>query len=134
MPAYIYRWPDGDVSVVSAKTRQDAFEILDLIGSVDSDGIKRIRHDAVVVTLKPQDDGTFKMGDCGEWMHETFMDAYPLMDALYERTEGEPSPEELAQVVKQERERLMNDEDEEERVLEEIEALEEEIAEMEDEQ
>jgi hypothetical protein len=35
MASYLYRWPDGGVSIVSTKNRREAFFILDLIGTVD---------------------------------------------------------------------------------------------------
>jgi hypothetical protein len=112
MPAYIYRWPDGETSIVCASDRQDAFRILDELGTVETKRIKRIKHDEVMITLLPGPDGEFTHGEWGSRMRATIMAEYPLLDALYGRTGGDPTEEELAEAVEAERNRLTGEEDE----------------------
>jgi hypothetical protein len=106
MPAYIYRWPDGETSIVCVKNVSDACRILDELGDVENERVKRINHGEVMITLVPGEDGDFHHGEWGERMQATIMREYPLLSDLYRRSGGEPLREDLVSVIQQEKDRV----------------------------
>ena len=46
--AYLYRWPNGDISLVSGRNRLAIDEVLDEVGNPDGAEMIRIKHGAAV--------------------------------------------------------------------------------------
>jgi hypothetical protein len=120
MPLFLCRWPNGDCSVVLARTKADAIVELDQVGNAEECPITPVR------TFQLQ----FALTDRGELALERFGDgtkeevvsfAYPLLEnALDEAYRGEGDGESeglppdkraaIARAVEQERSRLDREE------------------------
>ncbi len=55
MPVFLCRWPNGDISIAAARTKDDVIEKLDEFGNADHADLFQLRDFMVDFTLK--DDG-----------------------------------------------------------------------------
>jgi hypothetical protein len=109
MRAWLYRWPNGDSSVVWAATRLDAAWILDEVGMAAPSALIPLRSGAVHFHL--EDDGELLCEGFSESIEEALAEkAYPLIEEAkgkaFDETGGEPLSEEMMAVVQAERNRV----------------------------
>ena len=116
MPLFLCRWPNGDCSVVLARTQDDAIVELDQVGNAEGCPITQVRTFQMHFALTDQ--GALALERFGEGTTEdVFAFAYPLLaHALDEAYRGEgyanyesltPGRREvIARAVEQERSRL----------------------------
>ncbi len=118
MPLYLCRWPNGDCSVVWARTKEDAIVELDQVGNAEGCPITQLRQFQVHFRLT--DDGKLEFESLGEGTSEQlFALAYPVLDHTLAEVYGEGdgnqetfTPEQQARVqaaIEQERERVHAD-------------------------
>jgi hypothetical protein len=117
MPLFLCRWPNGDCSVVLARTRDDAIIELDQVGNAEGCPITQVRTFQIHFVLT--DRGELALEGFGEGTKEDVISwAYPLLEnALADACRGE-SYESLppnrraaiARAVEQERSRLDREE------------------------
>ena len=80
MPAYLCRWPNGDVTLLNARNRDDAVILLDEFD--DADLAELYRLDSLMVDLRLSDDGQFKLCALGESTRaEIIQTAFPELAA-----------------------------------------------------
>ena len=116
MPLFLCRWPNGDCSVVLARTKADAIIELDQVGNAEDCPITQVRTFQLHFALT--DRGELALERFGEGTREDVVSfAYPLLeharDEAY-RGEGDEDYESLppnrraaiARAVEQERNRL----------------------------
>lgn len=81
MPLYLCKWADGSSSIVKAKDKNDACEILDEVG--DPTDRKIVRLKSLLLTLRPTESGEFDV----EYIGGDFMDElrknYPALDKAW---------------------------------------------------
>jgi hypothetical protein len=84
MPLYMVRWPNGDLSFVKARNKDDACILLDEVGDANGCPIKAIRDDdEFMVHLQLADSGFLEMQEFGELMHQAVYSwAYPILDKV----------------------------------------------------
>ena len=116
MPLFLCRWPNGDCSVVLARTRDDAIVALDQVGNAEGCPIAQMRTFQMHFALT--DGGELALEQFGEGTKEDMLAfAYPLLEhALDEAYAGERAagywslpPDRRAPIVRaveQERSRL----------------------------
>ena len=87
MPIFLCRWPNGDISFVEERTKDDAIEKLDEFGNADHSDIFQIRE--FLVDFRLSDEGTLELnygaGTCGfgeETVSKIMEKAYPELDKL----------------------------------------------------
>lgn len=82
MAMYLCRWPNGDFSVVSARTKSDAIVMLDEWGNAEQATITRMTD--CMFDFRLNDDGRVEVADIGEATEEFIMETcYPeLQKAL----------------------------------------------------
>jgi hypothetical protein len=86
MAIYLCRWPNGDCSVVNAKTKIDAIELLDEWGNAEEASLTRLAD--CMFDFKLRDDGHLELADIGEATHECIMEAcYPELDNAFATAE-----------------------------------------------
>ncbi|MGH9632879.1 MAG: hypothetical protein ACRD7E_31630 [Bryobacteraceae bacterium] len=72
---FMSRWPNGDISFVSARTREDAIVILDELD--DAAELRQVRD--FVVDFRLNDEGDLELKEFGENCREAIsLWAYPL--------------------------------------------------------
>jgi hypothetical protein len=64
MAIYLCRWPNGEFSVVSAKTKSDAIELLDEWGNAEQASLSRMPD--CMFDFRLDDDGQIELADIGE--------------------------------------------------------------------
>ncbi len=115
MPLYLCRWPNGDCSVVWARTKEDAIVELDQVGNAEGCPITQIRQFQVHFRLT--DEGKLECESLGEGTSERlFALAYPVLEQTLEKVYGEMdrnqevfTPEQQARIqaaIEQERQRV----------------------------
>ncbi|SRR5258708_6322776 len=113
MAIYLCRWPNGDCSVVNAKTKSDAIELLDEWGNADEASVARMPD--CMFDFKLRDDGQLELADIGEATHDCIMEAcYPELDKAFATAEWEETGldysakgrEQIREAVEAERTRL----------------------------
>jgi hypothetical protein len=91
MAIYLCRWPNGEFSIVNAKTKGDAIVLLDEWGNAEQAILTRLND--CMFDFRLADDGRIELANIGESTEERIMEAcYPkLSDALAtaERDESE---------------------------------------------
>ena len=81
MAIYICRWPNGEFSIVSAKTKGDAIELLDEWGNAEQAYLKRMPE--CMFDFRLDDRGQIKLAQIGEATHDYIMETcYPELDEL----------------------------------------------------
>ena len=116
MPLFLCRWPNGDCSVVLARTKDDAIIELDQVGNAEGCPMTQVRTFQIHFALTDQ--GDLALEQFGEGTKEDVISwAYPLLEnALadaypgggYETYESLPPNRRaaIARAVEQERKRL----------------------------
>jgi len=78
MSVFLCRWPNGDLSIVAAKNKEEAIIGLDEFGNADHADIFHIGDFAV--DFKLNDQGKLELSEFGEATHEGIMEkGYPLL-------------------------------------------------------
>jgi hypothetical protein len=103
MPIFLCRWPNGDCSVVSARTRTEAIERLDEVANAEGCPITQLDHLQVHFTLT--DEGQLALEGLGE---ETEDEIFDFCYAELEQALADG--DDLATAVNRERERVQVDE------------------------
>ncbi|SRR5712691_1652293 len=108
MRVWLYRWPNGDCSVVWARNRLDALDVLDEEGAAVMRNLIPLPPGRV--SLRLEDDGELGLEGFGEYMTEIVDQQYPYLEAVRMRENEESvTPEEWAEAVKKERERVRDE-------------------------
>jgi hypothetical protein len=108
MAMYLCRWPNGDFSVVSARTKSDAIVMLDEWGNAEQATITRMPD--CMFDFRLNDDGRVELADIGEATEELIMETcYPVLQRALESEDTENSlnyQERVREAVEKERHRL----------------------------
>src|SRR5215467_5370774 len=115
MATYLCRWPNGDFSIVSAKTKADAIELLDEWGNAEQALLSRMPD--CMFDFRLRDDGQIELLDIGESTHNCIMETcYPELDKAFALAEwdetghglgySEKGHEQIRKAVELERTRL----------------------------
>jgi len=112
MPVFMCRWPNGDSSFVSARSKSKAIEALDEIANAEGCPISVVED--FMVHFRLEEDGTFELDGFGEVTENTIWKEYPILDKtldhVFGEIQGEPLTREDMQVigeaVSKERERI----------------------------
>ena len=82
MAIYLCRWPNGDCSVVSAKTKNDAVELLDEWGNAEQALLTRMTD--CMFDFRLRDDGQIELADIGEATQDRIMETcYPELSRAF---------------------------------------------------
>ncbi|MGD1092668.1 MAG: hypothetical protein ABSB35_11855 [Bryobacteraceae bacterium] len=115
MAIFLCRWPNGDFSVVSARTKSDAIELLDEWGNAEQALLTRMTD--CMFDFRLNDDGQFELADTGEVTHDCIMETcYPELDNAFATAEWDETGldysakgrERIRAAVKLERTRLLD--------------------------
>src|SRR5258708_34568583 len=71
MAIYLCRWPNGEFSIVNAKTKGDAIEMLDEWGNAEQALLSRMTD--CMFDFGLCDDGQFELANIGESTHDGIM-------------------------------------------------------------
>ena len=112
MPVYFCRWPNGDLSILSAPNKEEAVIRLDEFGNAD--GADLVQIGEFLVDFKLTDDGVLELSEFGEAAYFRIMEkAYPLLwetmlsDALMGLNENSKKYQQLVKTaVEAERKRM----------------------------
>jgi hypothetical protein len=112
MAIYLCRWPNGEFSVVSAKTKADAIVLLDEWGNAEQASLSRITD--CMFDFRLSDDGQIELADIGESTHDCIMETcYPELGKTFASAEwdetglySEKGHEQIRKAVELERTRL----------------------------
>src|SRR5438270_8182032 len=115
MAVYLCRWPNGEFSIVSARTKADAIVELDEIGNADCAQIWKI--DTCLIDFRLNDEGGFEVNDFGEETREIVMGrCYPELQEAISNAEmdqqqthfTERGHSQIRNAVEHERKRLLD--------------------------
>src|SRR5438105_1383389 len=82
MAIYLCRWPNGEFSIVNAKTKADAIELLDEWGNAEQASLTRITD--CMFDFRLGNDGQIEIADIGESTHDCIMETcYPELDKAF---------------------------------------------------
>jgi len=101
MPMYVCRWPDGDCSFVSARSKAEAIERLDEVSNAEGCPLEAFPD--FLVHLHLEDDGRVTLSGFGDRMEGIWEFLYPL---LWQALGDEASPERVRDAVGAERHRI----------------------------
>jgi len=112
MPLYLCRWPNGDVSIVMARNRNDASIQLDEFENADYAEISPLSE--FLIDFRLDDEGRLELAELGEGTEDAIMGtAFPELeetltsDELLALTPESPEyQKKLREAVQRERERL----------------------------
>ncbi len=112
MPVFMCRWPNGDFSFVSARSKSEAIETLDEIANAEGCALSVVED--FMVHFRLDDDGSFEHEGFGEVTVNTVWKEYPILEdtfnRIFEENEGGQLTREHMQVIGEavgkERERL----------------------------
>ena len=86
MAIYLCRWPNGEFSVVSAKSKSDAIELLDEWGNAEQASLTRMSD--CMFDFRLDDEGQIELADIGEATHDHLMrTCYPELEKALETAE-----------------------------------------------
>ena len=86
MANYLCRWPKGDFSIVNARTKGDAVEMLDEWGNAEQAILSPLAD--CMFDFRLRDDGQIELVDIGESTHDCIMEAcYPDLDKAFATVE-----------------------------------------------
>jgi len=86
MAIYLCRWPNGEFSVVSAKTKSDAIELLDEWGNAEQASLTRMPD--CMFDFRLDDDGQIELADIGEATYDHILrTCYPELEKTLEAAE-----------------------------------------------
>jgi len=115
MAIYLCRWPNGDFSVVSAKTRSDAIVLLDEWGNAEQASLTRMPD--CMFDFRLDDEGQIELADIGEATHDHIMrTCYPELEKALQAPELDDTGQaysansraRIREAVESERARLWN--------------------------
>ena len=116
MPIYMCRWENGDISFVSATSKDDAIWALDEVGTATSGMLHAVNQFMVHVTL--DDHGELELESLGEDTEDFIREvAYPILNKVQvemisvEAEETNAGQKLIAEAVMQERVRLWPEND-----------------------
>jgi hypothetical protein len=90
MAIYLCRWPNGDFSVVSAKIKSDAIELLDEWGNAEQASLTLMGD--CMFDFRLNDSGEIELADIGGATDERIMEAcYPELDKAFATAEWDES-------------------------------------------
>lgn len=109
MAIYLCRWPNGEFSIVNAKTKGDAIEMLDEWGNAEQAFLSRMTD--CMFDFRLGDDGQIELADIGEATHACIMETcYPELNKALAAVEGDETgpnrQEQIREAVELERTRL----------------------------
>ena len=108
MAVYLCRWPNGEFSIVSARTKDDAIELLDEWGNAEQASLTRMSD--CMFDFRLSDDGQIELGGIGEATEEYIMETcYPELQKAVSTAEGDDSDvsqRQIREAVERERARL----------------------------
>src|SRR5215467_9817662 len=108
MAVYLCRWPNGEFSIVSARTKDDAIELLDEWGNAEQASLTRMSD--CMFDFRLSDDGQVELAGFGEATEEYIMEVcYPELQKALSTAEGDDSGDAQRQIrksVERERTRL----------------------------
>jgi hypothetical protein len=86
MAIYLCRWPNGEFSIVNAKTKSDAIEMLDEWGNAEQAFLRRMPD--CMFDFRLDDDGQIQLADMGEATQDFVMETcYPELDKAFTTAE-----------------------------------------------
>jgi hypothetical protein len=86
MPVYLCRWPNGEFSIVSARTKSDAIELLDEWGNAEQASLTRMSD--CMFDFRLNDSGKIELGQIGEATDDLIMKTcYPELDKAFASAE-----------------------------------------------
>ena len=95
---YLCRWPNGDFSVVSARTKSDAIVMLDEWGNAEQATITRMND--CMFDFRVDDDGQIELANIGEATHDHIRETcYPELDKALATAEWDEAGEGYARRV-----------------------------------
>jgi hypothetical protein len=115
MAIYLCRWPNGEFSVVGAKTKSDAIELLDEWGNAEQATLTRMSD--CMFDFRLDDDGQIELADVGEATQDHIIrTCYPELEKTLEAAEWDDtglaysakSHDRIREAVESERKRLWN--------------------------
>jgi hypothetical protein len=113
MAIYLCRWPNGEFSIVNAKTKADAIELLDEWGNAEQAFLSRLSD--CMFDFRLGDDGQIELADIGESTHDCIMGTcYPEVNNAFATAEwdetgldySEKGRQQIREAVELERTRL----------------------------
>jgi hypothetical protein len=116
MAIYLCRWPNGEFSIVNAKTKSDAIELLDEWGNAEQASLTRMAD--CMFDFRLRDDGEIELANVGETTQESIMETcYPELGKAVVTAEEDDSGlgysakglDQIRQAVELERTRLWVD-------------------------
>src|SRR5712691_11621893 len=79
MAIYLCRWPNGEFSIVNAKTKGEAIELLDEWGNAEQAFLTRMTD--CMFDFRLGDDGQIELADIGGSTHDCIMETcYPELN------------------------------------------------------
>jgi len=89
MPVYMCRWVNGDVSFVSAPSKEAAVALLDEVANAEGCPLFVVKD--FMVHLRLKDEGKLELEEIGEETYHQIMEkAYPVLGSLPLGLEGTP--------------------------------------------
>ena len=86
MANYFCRWPNGDFSIVNAKNKGDAIEMLDEWGNAEQAILSPLID--CMFDFRLRDDGQIELADIGESTHDCIVETcYPHLDNAFAKAE-----------------------------------------------
>ena len=86
MAIYLCRWPNGDFSIVNAKTKNEAVEMLDEWGNAERAIVSRMTD--CMFDFRLCDDGGFELVDVGECTRDAVIEkCYPELNKAFDGVE-----------------------------------------------
>jgi hypothetical protein len=86
MAIYLCRWPNGEFSIVKARTKGDAIEMLDEWGNAEQASLTRMTD--CMFDFRLADDGQIELAGIGEATDDCIMEAcYPELDNAFATAE-----------------------------------------------
>ena len=113
MAIYLCRWPNGDFSIVNAKTKDEAIELLDEWGNAEQASLARMTD--CMFDFRLGDDGQIELADIGGSTHDCIMETcYPELKKAFATAEwdeagldySEKGRKQIREAVELERTRL----------------------------
>jgi hypothetical protein len=90
MAMYICRWPNGDFSIVNARSKGEAVELLDEWGNAEQAALTRM--EACMLDFRLNDSGAIELADIGDVTDECIMEiCYPELDNAFATAEWDES-------------------------------------------
>ena len=81
MPIYLCRWPNGEFSIVNAKTKDDAIELLDEWGNAEQAFVTRMTD--CMFDFRLDDDGKIELANIAESTEDRIMKTcYPELNKV----------------------------------------------------